>query len=103
MSSIDSFYFESSSDEYLFWSWPQIFSDTTCGFGGIGGKAMVTRQTYLLFNKLKDLYHVYHNSRFAYSVSLKGKYLIEQCIRDQCLPTRKNAKRLFGDFLVGNY
>lgn len=47
-------------------SWPQVWSTTTMGFGGIGGAMMTWAQTVVLH--VGQRYLVYHGGRFAYRI-----------------------------------
>jgi hypothetical protein len=51
----------------IFMSWPQLWDSTSCGFGGVGGRAKTLAQTVIVIeNKLGVL--VYHNGKYAYTV-----------------------------------
>ena len=47
----------------------QVWGDTTCGFGGIGGQAMTAARTYVLVPiSCYEKCFVYFGGRFAYTV-----------------------------------
>lgn len=60
------------SDIGDFWSWPQVWGDTSCGFGGIAGQAITSAQTLVFEVMGKDYnpsFYVYHAYRYAYHVT----------------------------------
>lgn len=67
-------------EEVEIYSWPQMWSSTACGFGGIGGCAMTIAQTVVIRDIYSEECCVFINDRFAYRVSLhnssfKDKFL----------------------------
>lgn len=56
------------------YSWPQQWSDTTCGFPGIGGQAITSAQTVVLMFGIGGPACVYHAGRFAYLVKHPGEH-----------------------------
>lgn len=55
-------------DPMLYWyAWPQSWSSTACGFGGIGGAMVTIAQTVVV--GVADIFYVYHNGRFAYALN----------------------------------
>lgn len=54
-------------DVHVF-SWPQIWSDCSCGFGGPAWQAITIAQTVVVLCSLSGALAVYHNGRFAYLV-----------------------------------
>jgi hypothetical protein len=55
------------ADELTVYSWPQRWSSTSCGFGGIAGQAITTAQTFVVGEPTGSVV-VYHSGRFAYLV-----------------------------------
>lgn len=54
---------------YLVWySWPQLWSDTSCGFGGLAGQAFTTAQTHVFMSAYTGSVVVFHAGRFAYYI-----------------------------------
>lgn len=51
------------------YSFPQTWSDTSCGFGGMAGQMMTKAQTTVIIYD-GFLAYVYFGGRFAYSVDL---------------------------------
>jgi hypothetical protein len=49
-------------------SWPQFWSDYTCGFGSLAGQAITIAQTVVVLCGLSGALAVYHNEQFAYLV-----------------------------------
>lgn len=50
------------------YQWTQMWSDTSCGFGGIGGQAITTAPTLAICDTRTGSHVVYHAFRFAYLV-----------------------------------
>lgn len=44
----------------------QLWSSTSCGWGGIGGAAMTYSYSFIVHQKVSDLYFVYWNGKLAY-------------------------------------
>lgn len=55
-------------EDVAVYSWPQVWSDTSCGFGGIAGQAMTQAQATVFICRLTGAVAVYHAGRFAYLV-----------------------------------
>lgn len=49
-------------------SWPQIWNDCSCGFGGPAWQAITIAQTVAVLCSLSGALAVYHNGQFAYLV-----------------------------------
>lgn len=65
-------------------SWPQLWSSTSCGFGGISGAAMTTAQTTVVFTAGGRDVLVYHAGRFAYHVKRVSDHFMQDMQR-HCL------------------
>lgn len=50
------------------YSWPQVWGNTACGFGGMAGQGITSAQTVVVLDTLYYHYHVYHNGRHAYTI-----------------------------------
>lgn len=73
-------------------SWPQSWSSTSCGFGGIAGQAFTDAQTVIVSGD-DEAVLVFHNGRFAYEVkSPTGQFWID-CGRRK-LPGAKDWPRV---------
>lgn len=55
-------------NDILWYSWPQQWGNTSCGFEGYGGQAMTTAQTIAVKDQETGAFAIYHAGRFAYSV-----------------------------------
>lgn len=54
-------------DDFNLYTFEQWWSDTTCGFGGIGGQALTPARTYVFIpNNCGQKCFVYIGSKFAY-------------------------------------
>lgn len=49
-------------------SWPQVWGDCSCGFGGLAGQAITVAQTVVAICNLSGAAAVYHDGRYAYLV-----------------------------------
>ena len=55
-------------DNFELYTFEQVWGDTTCGFGGIGGQAITTARTYVFVPMdVNEKCYVYIGGRFAYS------------------------------------
>ena len=55
-------------DYFELYTFEQAWADTTCGFGGIGGRAITTARTYVFVPvDVDEKCYVYICGRFAYS------------------------------------
>jgi hypothetical protein len=75
--------------ELAIYSWPQQWGTTTCGFGGIGGQAFTTAQTFVIQSPSGDVL-VYHAGRFARHVHKPTEAFWEQFGKGR-LPGLKDA------------
>ena len=52
------------------YSWPQMWANTACGFGGLSGQAITSAQTVVILGPSHDdVVCVYVGARFAYLVN----------------------------------
>lgn len=51
------------------YSWPQMWSNTACGFGGIAGQAFTKAQTTIIIPWRYKFVMVFHADRFAYLIT----------------------------------
>jgi hypothetical protein len=72
-------------------SWPQTWSDTSLGFGGIAGQAISTAQTILLEDEEKGIAHVYHGGRYAYTCKCDEGY--REHLLGQRFPGKREPKK----------
>lgn len=77
------------------YSWPQTWGNTSCGFGGIGGKAMTTRQTVVIHDNYTDHWFVYHG-RFAYTIT-RNHDAIKRFLDRKQFPGQCEAEKIFGE------
>lgn len=75
---------------FAFYSWPQVWDNTSCGFGG-GGQGMVESQTCVALSEDKDAHRllVYHGGRYAYTI--RDVNLEQWYLRQTDLPGRREA------------
>lgn len=55
------------SHDLVWYAWPQVWSSTALGFGGVGGQMMTSAQTFVVLTDA--LAYVYFGGRFAYSTN----------------------------------
>ena len=71
-------------------AWPQVWSDTTLGRGGIGGQALTAAQTVMIEDAGSGAIAVYHGWRFDYLV-LRPADSFRDAVAKQRLPAQKRA------------
>ena len=57
------------TDDFHWEAWPQMWGDTSCGFGGISGQSMTEAQTMIAFLSRDTRVVVFHCGRYAYEVT----------------------------------
>lgn len=65
------------------YTWPQRWSSTACGFGGMAGQAGTTAQTVVV--DVCGIFYVYHAGRLAYVVR-RNHGAFYEAMRSQRLP-----------------
>lgn len=58
------------------YSFPQVWSDTALGFGGVGGQSMTTAQTTVVIGMMHDA-AIYFGRRLAYHISKPNTELMK--------------------------
>jgi len=62
--------------DFELYDFAQIWGDTTCGFGGVGGQMMTATRTYVLVPiSCDEKCLVYFGSRFAYVVPYSQTFI----------------------------
>lgn len=82
--------------ENLYWySFPQTWGSTALGFGGIGGAAMTTAQTVVVFTYGAPIGKaaVYFGGRFAYLVENAGEE-VTKALDKRWFPPVRDCKKL---------
>jgi hypothetical protein len=51
----------------VFSIFPQVWSDTSCGFGGLAGQAMTTAFSVVLEDETEGIFYIFINGQYAYS------------------------------------
>lgn len=77
------------------WTWfafPQTWGSTALGFGGIGGAAMTTAQTYVVL--ANGSVFVYFGSRFAYEIKNYLRWKLEEYLGKRNFPSVSDYKKL---------
>lgn len=70
--------------------WPQIWSDTSCGFGGLAGQMITNASTVVVVGPQLDAC-VYHGGRFAYKIEQVGENFWK-AIDNRELPAKREGK-----------
>lgn len=60
--------------EYEMQAFNQTWGSTALGFGGVGGAAMTTARTYVIFPASADVAYVYFADRFAYKTQTNARF-----------------------------
>lgn len=82
-------------DFYVYAMFPQVWGSTALGHGGIGGSAITTAYTIILFCKKTQEYLVYFGGTFCYKVlssSLNFDNFIDDC-KNHCLASKNQKSR----------
>lgn len=78
---------------YVKWlAWPQLWSDTSCGFGGTAGQAFTSAMTVVARTEIGDAVDVYHAGSHAYRVHKPTADFWAKCGERQ-LPGRQDIGR----------
>ena len=72
--------------------WPQTFSGTGCGFGGIQGRAITQTLTTLVTHRDTGWVLVYHSGKYAYIVREPNDYFHEK-VMHRCVPGKVDFER----------
>ena len=81
------------ADSLLWFGWPQAWANTNCGFAGPGATAVTIASTVICGRYLNSgigPFMVYHNGRFAYTVSKPSK-LFWDFVAKRTLPGGANT------------
>ncbi len=80
--------------DFELYDFTQVWGDTTCGFGGVGGQVMTAARTYVLVPvSCDEKCLVYFGSRFAYAVPY-SQVFIEDVRGGRVEPVYKKGKYL---------
>ena len=88
------------------YSFPQIWGSTALGYGGIGGQAITTAQTIVLYETHQNIVRVYFGGgRLAYEVKNPSQVLFEDLSKWQMKEVsradvyRRNNTDIYGNIL----
>lgn len=81
---------EGSLEELEWYAFPQGWSDTTLGFGGVGGQMMCGAQTVIVGHWYR--YGVYFGGRFAYEVERPNEIFFEDMRNWKMADIRRSVK-----------
>lgn len=73
---------------------PQLWSSTALGFGGVGGQAMTTAYTTVFHDVWNDVYVICFDRSVAYMVEEANEKFMSD-LRDRCVASIKDALRLY--------
>ncbi len=80
--------------DFELYDFTQVWGDTTCGFGGVGGQMMTVARTYVLVPiSCNEKCLVYFGGRFAYAVPY-SQIFIDDVRSGQVEPVYKKGKYL---------
>lgn len=60
-------------EDVSWYSWPQLWGNATCGFGGVGASIITRAQTVAIEDEETNAIAVYHAGRYAYTVKSPSK------------------------------
>ena len=64
--------------EFIVHVFPQIWSSTALGFGGIGGQVMTNAYTTVIYETGSGIYGVFFNERLAYIIENPNRLFFEE-------------------------
>ena len=73
--------YEYNKQDIIIKMFEQMWGSASGGFEGIGGCAMTTQMTCVIYNRQFKSYHIFFDGRFAYSLE-DGNYNEEMFIED---------------------
>lgn len=70
-------YSEKPVSDFELHTFVQVWGNTNCGWGGIGGQAMTTQRTYVFIHVYdeKEKCFVFFGGKFAYAVPYSQKFI----------------------------
>lgn len=77
---------------FSWYAFPQTWGSTALGFGGIGGQAMTTAQTYVVITY--GTVYVYFGSRFAYEMKGMLREKIDEYINQRRFPSIREYQQM---------
>ena len=81
-------------DDVLISSWPQIWPNTSCGFGDVVGQTITNAQTYVIESHFNGALYVYHDGRYAYTIPrINGQFRQDSQNRQVCGASDNWAER----------
>lgn len=72
--------------------WKQAWSDTTCGYGGVGGQMITGSLAVIVVGPTMDAC-VYHGGRLAYKIDKVSDKFFWDCINSRSMPGRTEWKK----------
>ena len=71
--------------------WPQTWSDTNCGFGGMAGQMITSASTVVVVGPMQDAC-VFHGNRLAYKIEHVSEYFWI-CVKNQKMPGKRESHK----------
>ena len=79
-------------DDFEFYTFEQIWGSTALGFGGMGGQAITSANTYVFVPQIDNqLCHIYFAGRYAYSVPY-SEVLMQDILKQTMEPVYRSEK-----------
>lgn len=78
-------------NDVLWYAWPQTWSNSACGSGGIGAQIITVAQTVAVKDQETGAFAIYHAGRFAYSVKNPSNEFHE-LMKEHYLPGASDKK-----------
>lgn len=82
---------------------PQVWGDTSLGFGGIGGQAMTTVYTTVVIDDVSGWCGVFFGERLAYIILNPNEKFYEDSRRGQMESVSKRGKYFRQEIKENNY
>lgn len=81
------------------YTFPQVWSNTSLGWGGIAGQVICDAQTVVFLDRTYSIVCVYIGGKYAYMIEMRGKKVIE-CISNRRFPGVIDVRKEFGDEVI---
>ncbi len=88
------------SSDFNLYTWPQTWSDTSCGWGGVAGQMITSAQTVVIFSTATFDFYVYHG-RFAYKVNKPTRKFME-AMSSFSVPSVRKINSEYGEISIWN-
>jgi len=83
---------KSYSDDISYYIFPQIWGSTALGYGGIGGQAITSSHTIVLYDECLNIVWVSFGGRVAYKIKDPAQCFWEDLYKHELVDTFRHSK-----------